>query len=123
MEIALAKLQKLTDGKTPCRYSTTDGPHEVGFVMVHRRQVGRISDTWLADLTVHKRHGGEPSFGITERPVFFVNHHDRAILVVMRGWEPPRLYFLDLAVDIVPTSLHLDHQQVCFDSEDLNNCF
>ena len=63
MEIALAKLQKLIDGKTPCRYSTTDGPHEVGFVMVHRRQVGRISDTWLADLTVHKRHGGDPRLG------------------------------------------------------------
>ena len=41
----------------------------------------------------------------------------------MRGWEPQRLYLLDLAVDIVPNSLHLDHQQVCFDSEDLNNCF
>ena len=27
--------------------------------MSHRPQVGGISDTWLADLTIHKRHCGK----------------------------------------------------------------
>ena len=52
MGITIARLQKLIDGKVPI--VGIRGPSdllEFGLVLSHRRQVGDISDTWLADLS------------------------------------------------------------------------